>query len=90
MDLHRLLAAYNLDCDFLPDFACVRLKNTRSDDVRKHAFAKRREDLVPPSVKLLSENDLVITLGIGSRIECSGDNGRCRRFLQHKRHTMSF
>ena len=41
MDLHRLLTPYNLDRNFLPDFVCVPLKNTRSDDVRKHAFAKR-------------------------------------------------
>lgn len=52
-DVHGLLAPDNLDGD-LADLTRIGLKYTRSDDIREHALAERREDLVPPTVQLLA------------------------------------
>ena len=86
--VHGFLTPNNLNRHFLAHLVRVALENTRSDDIGKHAFTERREDLIAPSVQLFAEDDLVITLGISCSVEGRCDDRRGCLFLErnNRRH----
>lgn len=65
IDGHRLLAPHNLYGNLSVDLPSFALKHPRADNIRKHAFAKRGKDLVTSTVKLLTENDSIISFMVG-------------------------
>lgn len=87
-DSHRLLVAGNLNCHFPPSLSALALENTSTDHIRKHALSEYGEDLIPAAIQLLSQNDLVIPLGVGSCVEICGDEGRSGGFLCELREYM--
>lgn len=56
----------NFDRNFLPNFAHFSNEDTSTHDIRKHPFTKGGEHLVTTSIKLFTQYDLVVPLGVGS------------------------
>ena len=79
--LHRLLASNDLNGYFLTGISDLAVQYTSAYNVGKHSFTERREDLVPTTIELLTEDDLIVTLRIRSRVQSSGNECRCSRFL---------
>lgn len=78
---HGLLVTRNLDRYLLANLSWITLKDARANDICKHAFAKDGKDLVAAAVKLLAEDNLVVSFGVGGGVEGSGNKGRCCGFL---------
>lgn len=77
-DIHRLLAAYNLDRYLLTSLAGLAIEDASFYNVGKHAFAEMRKYLIAAAIELFTQDDLVVTLWIGSRIQRRRDQGRSR------------
>jgi hypothetical protein len=63
---HRFLTPDDFDGHLFAGF-CI-LKNACPDNIGKHSLSKRREDLVPTTIKLLTKDNLIIALMIRGRV----------------------
>lgn len=63
-DLHGLLTTDDLDGHLLTRFTDLPIEHTRFHNIGEHALAEGREDLVTATIKLLTQDDLVVTFGV--------------------------
>ena len=82
MNLHGLLAPHDLNSNLSTNVCRLSTNYPGAYHVGEHSFAKGGEDLVASSIKLLAEDDGVISFWIGSRVQCGGDKSGSRGFLR--------
>lgn len=78
-DAHRLLTPNHLDSDlFLPSNT---LGIPRSDNTGEDPFAQMSMNVIPPSVKNLSQDKLVVPLGVIEIVRYSTERRRIKRTI---------
>ena len=64
-DAHRFLRTDNLDRNLFSNLAWLALQDSSPYDVCEHTLSERRKHLIMAAVKLLTQNNLVVSFGIG-------------------------